>query len=77
MIHKYLCREKLHTLHTRSSRTRQERHELLGLPASLVALEQQMQEVANDLGSPEFLNLTGTQGLLLIVLYTHIVCQRI
>ncbi|EGG06446.1 uncharacterized protein MELLADRAFT_74855 [Melampsora larici-populina 98AG31] len=38
-------------------RTAEQRHELLDLPASLVALEVQIQNVADELGNAELLNV--------------------
>ncbi|EGG04731.1 uncharacterized protein MELLADRAFT_108187 [Melampsora larici-populina 98AG31] len=43
-------------------RTGAERAELLDLPRSLIALEQKVQDLADELGSDEFLRLTGTSG---------------
>ncbi|EGG02525.1 uncharacterized protein MELLADRAFT_66337 [Melampsora larici-populina 98AG31] len=52
------ARQKLTAMNAGSAaiRTAEQRHELLNLPASLVALEAQIQAVADELGNAELLN---------------------
>lgn len=47
---------------TASTRTEAEVHELLNLPQTLVVLEQKIQKLAEQLGSQEFRELSGTTG---------------
>lgn len=48
-------------------RTVEQRRGVLNLPGSLATLEARIQEVAVELGSQEFLNLTGPQGLFFVI----------
>lgn len=43
-------------------RTQCQRNQLLDLPRTLVDLERQIQEMANQLGSHQFREMTGTTG---------------
>ena len=46
----------------RRARTVNEKEALLNLPATLATLEVKIQQIAEELGSQEFRELTGTSG---------------
>lgn len=46
----------------RRARTAHEKDALLNLPATLAALEVKIQQIARELGTQEFRELTGTSG---------------
>lgn len=53
--------EKLEMKHVKR-RKRAEQQELLNLPNTLAMLEDKIQQLANKLGSKEFLEMTGVSG---------------
>lgn len=50
-------------------RKQSEQQELLNLPKTLAVLEQKIQDLASELGSKEFLELTGVSGIFLFCMY--------
>lgn len=65
MKHFSFLRETLENLEMRRVRRRKrsEQQELLNLPKTLAVLEEKIQDLANELGSQEFLELTGVSGM--------------
>lgn len=65
------CRDTIQKLQLKRVRRRKQskQKELLNLPKTLAVLEQKIQDLASELGSKEFLELTGVSGIFLFCMY--------